>query len=111
MRFCRFTWAVKCSRQKTGNIVLSRLVFSSIGDVTTALRRLPPPIPPPLLIVSELLDFKQKMYLSLCFFSELAEGKTKIAELEHMVTNLSRESQDKRELLESIQSDKETISK
>ncbi|CAB4017511.1 golgin subfamily A member 2-like [Paramuricea clavata] len=42
---------------------------------------------------------------------ELAEDETKIAELERMVTNLSRESQDKRELLESIQSDKETISK
>lgn len=42
---------------------------------------------------------------------ELSESETKVSELEHMVTNLSRESQDKRELLESIQSDKETISK
>ena len=45
------------------------------------------------------------------FPRDLVEGESKIAELEHMVRNLSRESQDKRELLESIQSDKETISK
>ena len=51
------------------------------------------------------------MFNHLNLFSELAEDETNIAELERMVTNLSRESQDKRELLESIQSDKETISK
>ncbi|XP_028394958.1 golgin subfamily A member 2-like [Dendronephthya gigantea] len=42
---------------------------------------------------------------------ELAESEAKVTELENIVANLSRESQDKRELLESIQSDKETISK
>lgn len=51
-------------------------------------------------------------YVFYCkLFRELLESETKVSQLEQMVANFSKESQDKRELLESIQSDKETISK
>lgn len=51
------------------------------------------------------------IFIDLNFHRKLAKDEAKITELENLVTNLSRESQDKRELLDSIQSDKETISK
>ena len=46
----------------------------------------------------------------LCFVRNLLESEKKVSHLENMVNNLSKESQDKRELLESITSDKETSS-